>query len=156
MKIKKQFVQNAFNERGMTLVEVLASTIIISIILVTFLMIFGQTARTNIASETIIDSTYIAQSEMEKIYGLSKSISSSNKSSAFPSSQFEPPLPKTVEGTNWIEYKKKDNPPGTQIRIRIEDTPEKMSRVIIEVYEGSKLNPSAKMENVLIWEGPSK
>lgn len=140
-------------EKGFTLVEVLASTILITLILVSFLTIFAQGAKTNRVSENIIDSTYLAQTEMEKIYGLSKNINSNNISAAFPSTQYESPVPKTVEGSKWIEYKKKNNPSGATILIRIEDTTEKLTRIIIEVYEDPKMNPKAKMENVLIWEG---
>ncbi|SEO93884.1 prepilin-type N-terminal cleavage/methylation domain-containing protein [Amphibacillus marinus] len=56
------------NEQGLTLVEVLASITILSIIVVTFLAFFIQSARTTKVSEDVMDATYLAQSYMEKIY----------------------------------------------------------------------------------------
>lgn len=144
-----------FNEKGFTLIETLVSFVLITILLTTFLMMFVQAAKTNHSSENIVNSTYIAQAEMEKIYGLSKSLSPSNKLAAFPASQYDPPIKKIIEGAEWIQYKKKIDSHGREILIRIEDTQQKVTRIIIEVYEAPKINPSAKMENVLIWEGSS-
>lgn len=151
--MKKFFMNTNVDQRGYTLIELLVSFVLITLLLTTFLMMFAQAAKTNISSEKIVDSTYIAQTEMEKIYGLSKRLSSNNKSIAFPNDQYHSPEQKIVEGKNWVQYKKKNNPPGADITIRIEDTTNEMTRIIIEVYEKSKANPSAKMENVLIWEG---
>src|SRR5690625_3684322 len=60
------------NENGLTLVEVLASVVLLTIIITIFLNVFMQSAKTNTTSEEIVDATYLAQTEMEKIY--SKSI----------------------------------------------------------------------------------
>lgn len=141
------------DQRGATLIELLVSFVLITLLLTTFLMMFAQSAKTNKSSENILDSTYFAQTEMERIYAKSKSINSSNKTSAFPSSEYEVPVSITKEDTDWFEYKKIKNPSGITIKVRLEDTTDKMSRIIIEVYEDSKANPSAKMENILIWEG---
>lgn len=154
--MKKLAFLRTSNDKGFTLVELLVSFVLITILLTTFMMMFTQAAKTNNSSENIVDSTYIAQAEMEKIYGLSKSISSEKKVDAFPVAQYFPPVKKTVEGVTWDEYKKRKNHPSqADVFIRIEDTTEKMTRIIIEVYEKTKANPSAKMENVLIWEGTS-
>ena len=59
------------NEKGISLVEVLASIVILTLLLTTFLMMFVQSAKTNKKSEEIIDATYIAQTEMENIYAVS-------------------------------------------------------------------------------------
>ncbi|MTD29615.1 hypothetical protein [Planomicrobium sp. YIM 101495] len=141
------------NDKGLTLVEVLASTVLITLLLVTFMMMFAQASKSNVASETIIDSTYIAQSEMEQVYALSKKNVPVDKVTAL-SSKYGSSVSKTISGTKWQEYSKIDDTSGNTIKIRLEDTPAamKMTRIVIEVYEGTKTNPSAKMENVLIWE----
>lgn len=59
------------NNKGLTLVEILASITILSIIIVSFLTFFIQSARTNTISEDMMDATYVAQSEMEYLYNLS-------------------------------------------------------------------------------------
>src|SRR5699024_5708643 len=56
------------NKKGLSLVEVLASIVILSIILTSVLLILNQTARTNKESSDVVDASYIAQTEMENIY----------------------------------------------------------------------------------------
>lgn len=57
-------------ERGISLVEVVASVVLITIILISFFSFFIQSKKTHIASESIVDATYIVQQEMEELYGL--------------------------------------------------------------------------------------
>lgn len=59
-----------FNNRGLTLIEVIASLVIISIILISFLGLFLQSKKTNVSSEGIQDATYEAQKVMEQLYTL--------------------------------------------------------------------------------------
>lgn len=59
------------NQDGLTLVELLGSIVILSIIVVSFLAFFIQSAKTTKVSEDIIDASYIAQQELEAIYHLS-------------------------------------------------------------------------------------
>lgn len=58
------------DSKGFTLVEILVSITILSIIVVTFLTFFIQSAKTNTYSEDVLDATYVAQSEMEELYKL--------------------------------------------------------------------------------------
>src|SRR5690625_6456628 len=67
--------QFKINEHGFTLIEVLASIVLLAIILTSFGMIFAQSLKTSNTSERIIDHTYIAQREMERIYELSTKVS---------------------------------------------------------------------------------
>src|SRR5690625_4357208 len=64
--------KNMQNEQGLTLVEVLASVVLLTLLLTTFITVFIQSAKMNQTSEMIIDATYIAQTEMEKVYSQSK------------------------------------------------------------------------------------
>ncbi|QDQ01890.1 prepilin-type N-terminal cleavage/methylation domain-containing protein [Lysinibacillus fusiformis] len=64
------FVKN--NESGITLVEVIASLVIITIILVSFFSFFINTAKTTKTSNNIFDATYYAQKEMEELYNLTQ------------------------------------------------------------------------------------
>lgn len=56
------------NESGLTLVEVLASIVILSLIVVTFLAFFINSARTTKISEENLNSGFIAQKYMEEVY----------------------------------------------------------------------------------------
>ena len=56
------------NVKGMTLIEVIASIVILSIIFMSFFSIFLSSKKVTVASEEIIDTTYIAQQTMEETY----------------------------------------------------------------------------------------
>lgn len=56
------------NDKGLSLVEVIASIILISIILLSFVALFLQSNKTTVTSNDIVDATYVAQQEMEAIY----------------------------------------------------------------------------------------
>lgn len=56
------------NSKGISIVEVVASFVILAIILMSFMGILVQTKRTNASSETIQDATYVVQAEMEALY----------------------------------------------------------------------------------------
>ncbi len=68
MSLPKKLKKIVHNEKGVTLVEVVASFVILVILLISFYTLFIQTAKTTKSSEDIVDATYIAQTEMEKIY----------------------------------------------------------------------------------------
>src|SRR5690625_1966149 len=57
-----------FNQKGLTLIEVLVSLVIISIILLVVLFVLLQIIQTNKTSQTIVNATYVAQTEMEELY----------------------------------------------------------------------------------------
>ncbi|WP_155590366.1 hypothetical protein [Lysinibacillus cavernae] len=56
------------NEGGFSLIEVVSSLILITIILLSFFGLFIQSNKTSKTSSTIVDSTYLAQNEMENIF----------------------------------------------------------------------------------------
>ena len=59
------------NNRGFTLLEVVAGVVIITIILLSFVTILNQTKKTTVAAENTVSSTYIGQQSLEEIYALS-------------------------------------------------------------------------------------
>ena len=60
------------NQSGFTLIEVIASLVIITIILISFFSFFLSTAKTTKTSNDIFDATYYAQKEMEELYNLTQ------------------------------------------------------------------------------------
>lgn len=58
------------DEHGISLVEVIASIVLITIILLSFFSIFVQSKKTHVVSESIVDATYVAQKGIEELYGL--------------------------------------------------------------------------------------
>ena len=139
-KIKRSFF---IKEKGLTLVEVLASIVIILIILIFFLSIFIQTAKTNETSEKIVDATYIAQTEMERFYGYSKTVEKSNRVNIL----------KDVEGYTYefVDSKEvyKINRDSYEIVVTLNDN-EDLTNILIEVFDtsGKKV---AQMQNIVEW-----
>ncbi len=62
-----------FND-GFTLIEILIAIAIIGVIAVTFMPLFVMSAKTNVTSETTLDSTYLGKDAMELAYELSREI----------------------------------------------------------------------------------
>ncbi len=60
----------------MSLIEVVAALLIIGIVLISFFALLIQSNKTTHKSNDIMDATYVAQIEMEKIYNASRSASS--------------------------------------------------------------------------------
>jgi prepilin-type N-terminal cleavage/methylation domain-containing protein len=55
------------NEKGMTLIEILASIVILSIIIVSMLTMIVQSSRSNAISKNMMSATYVAESTMEEL-----------------------------------------------------------------------------------------
>lgn len=151
------------NEHGVTLVELLASIVLITLILTTFITVFIQSAKTYKTSEHIIDATYIAQTEMEKIYAVSVVTEYGGRKEAMTSE----PLGYHYKGSkeDWLVYEKKDDHYMIQVklqelRMEIPDPNDPrgtqkmetdMNRMIVEVLEGSGGKVNAKMQGILHW-----
>lgn len=132
------------SEKGLTLVEVLAAIVIMTIIFTSIISILNLTAKTNRTSEDIIDATYLAQQEMEFIYKLSEEDSEL-------SSFYDEKLPSETWNIYEKEVKEQDE---FLVEIRQKETEDDMVRIVVTVYEVSdsvKENPRAKMETLLKW-----
>jgi type II secretory pathway pseudopilin PulG len=66
MKILKQ------NASGFTLLEIVAAVFLLSIIFIGFFSLFIASKKVSVASEEIVDATYINQQIMEEVYSLSQ------------------------------------------------------------------------------------
>lgn len=109
---------------------------------------FIQTAKVNNSSETIIDATYIAQTEMERIYSYSKNTSYSKREDALADLNFN----KVANIDDWIIFEKNDSNSDFKIVVKLQkqQLEENMNRLILEVYNGDD-NIQAKMENAILW-----
>lgn len=56
------------SQSGFSLLEVIASILLVSVLLISILGLILQSAKTTKSSEEIINGTYIAQTEMESLY----------------------------------------------------------------------------------------
>lgn len=134
------------DEHGLTLVEVLASIVIISIIFISIITILTQTARTNKTSVEIIDATYLAQTEMENLYAISRQGTNPVLDGSIYSSE--------PDDGSWKVYHKQSADPDFFFEIRKEDLADSMSRIVVRVYDKTdvaKSEPRAQMETLLKW-----
>ena len=140
---------NKVSEKGLTLVEILASIFLVSIILSAFFSFFIQSAKTGKTSEEVVDGTYIAQGEMEKVYEISRkgdlTYGIDEIVNRLSYEQLPPTTPNehifsTTQEEFYIKLKLKDHSyPG-------------MSYLVIEVFkQGNGTRPRAKMETILEW-----
>lgn len=135
------------NERGFTLIEIIASLVLISIILLSFINVFVQTTKTRVASEQIVTATYIAQQEMEKFYAYSKK-------HTFDLNAIDQYFDEYEIVNNHLVQVIEDG--RYNISIQFNNSHNKLYTIIIEVAElqnnGEYLLKS-KMENIYIWGG---
>lgn len=137
------------NNKGLTLVEVLASIILISIILFTFFSFFIQSAKTGKSSEEVVDATYLAQVEMEKLYEISnKGDFKSGINEIVNSLSYKQLAPDSSK-----EYRYSKSQDGFYLKLTFkEHTYPGMSYLVIEVFEHEQdIRPRAKMETILEW-----
>ena len=145
MKMRKTI---NMKEAGLTLIEVVASIVILTLIITTFLMMFLQSAKTNKTSERIIDATYYAQVEMENIHAISQETSFNDRKSTMKEFlNYE-----TIDSINFI---KDDVESGKYFEVRLIgrlDLP--LVELLVRVYNNKeKEKLEAQMETILSWEG---
>ncbi|WP_161974819.1 type IV pilus modification PilV family protein [Bacillus timonensis] len=136
------------NQNGITLIEVLASIVILSLIIVTFVPMFIQSAKTNNISKSITESTYLAESELEEIIHL-------NTKSASPS---------LLELSTQMLSKGYSNDPSCShcygmmkddryVFVQLKDTTTDLGKVVLKIYRDSnKQKLESQMETVLSWK----
>lgn len=133
----------SLNENGLTLIEVLASIVILTLIITAFLMMFLQSAKTNKMSEEIIDATYHAQVEMENIYAISKEISLGDKDIAMNQLGFDK--------VSSLVYTKNIN--GKYYEVNFTSESNNLIRVLIYIYNNeNEKKLESQMETLLSWE----
>ncbi|ANU23606.1 type IV pilus modification PilV family protein [Planococcus donghaensis] len=108
----------AFNEKGMSLVEVLAAVVILSIIFVGIMTIFPQMTLFNSKTETKLDTMNLARQEISLVSGESAWIGKRNSSNSDIYENFktvlETKMPvigfkKVTQYPKFIRYEKVDN-----------------------------------------------
>ena len=168
------FLKN--KQSGFTLVEVVASIVIITIILTSFFPIFINTAKTTKTSNDIFDATYYAQKEMEILYNLSqttivsKGLTMSEKTAIIESAITHTPFNGTPEyAANKEYYYTKDinnfvkkgnetidssNVFHYELEFEYYDEELNLTRFIINIYDKAdtaRAKPEAKMESIFEW-----
>lgn len=145
-----QYLKN--KENGITLVETLISIVLLFLVLSIFLSVFSQSATVNKTSYEIIDATYLAQKEMERLYSISQDKLEKRSGIEGLGYNF------TKEDENWlyfdninvVEAVSSNSEYYTEIRLQ-NNSEGNLFHVVIEVYQRSDKSLQAKMQNVLLW-----
>ena len=133
------------NEKGLTLVEILASFVILSILIIAFLTLFGQSAKQNRLSEEVMDATYIAQRNMEEIYAESQSYT-------FESYLVNHPETKRSGLEDSYTFSKEENDYTVVVKLKEPNDGKRNGSLLVEVYDSPSRNKlKAQMETILLW-----
>lgn len=145
--MKKSF-STFFNEKGLTLVEILASLVILSIVVVSLMPMFVQSSHFNQSSKKIEDATYIAESNMEDLFHLSTSSVLSDGIVKLS----------TIEGYNQVSncpigycYEKKMNNHYVFIQLKNSSNNGLMDGVVSVYSDSTMTKKEAQMETLLNW-----
>ena len=146
--------QSKLNQSGFSLLEVLASTVLITILLLSFYTILISSAKTARTAETIIDYTYLAQKEMENIYEKSDNSPANNwtdiknRISSLGYVYIE-------ERNGYTIFKKTLINENVYILLKIKmhdpTTYTDLTNVIIDVYDAENNILKSEMETILVW-----
>lgn len=138
-------------EEGLTLIEVVAAMAILFIIIVSMLPMFAQSAQSNSFSKTIIDATYVAESNMETVYSVvaaEPSIDSAAAKLAGTAYQFVPTA-KDCDADQCLE--KDDHGHYVFIKLKSSETNADTVRVKVKVYkDDTKAVKEAQMETLVL------
>lgn len=156
--------KKTWNELGLSLIEVIASILLLSIILISIFTMLTQSAKTTKNSEEIIQATYLAQTEMEIFYSYSKKYPYDNFKSNFQNLECSVDSVSTkcytlkVNSDPKIILSLKKTIPTTNeiITIDIRDKGNSLKGIVIEVFEKEDFEkgrqPKAQMEDTLEWK----
>jgi prepilin-type N-terminal cleavage/methylation domain-containing protein len=144
------------NEKGMTLIEVLASIVILSIIVVSLLTFFVQSSRTNSVSKNIISATYVAEKSLEEIYEtISKTYMLSDFITANPNPAGFTLLSRTYDADSVpVKAIYEKNESTYYIKMELESAKNSpLVKVKVKVYtDSTDVNTEAQMEMLLAWK----
>jgi type II secretory pathway pseudopilin PulG len=139
-----------FYKKGTTLIEIIVSLALLTIISISFLTMFVQSANSNSKSENIISATYLAQIAMEDLYSLSKSYSLNDSVLQLSNRGYAKTV--IISGSDYNFTISRD---GYYILIQLRDSSYSgnLVKVVVKVYNNNSMSIlEAQMENILSWK----
>uniref|UniRef100_A0A942T468 Prepilin-type N-terminal cleavage/methylation domain-containing protein n=1 Tax=Neobacillus citreus TaxID=2833578 RepID=A0A942T468_9BACI len=136
------------SEKGMTLVEILVSIIVLTIIIISLLSMFVQSSQTNRVSKNMMDATYLAESQIEEINNMNTSTDSpsiDNLSSQLVAKGY------TQDSSCSYCYSLAKN--GHYVFVQLSNVSAELGKIIVKVYkDNKKTSQEAQMELVISWK----
>ncbi|MFF5993503.1 prepilin-type N-terminal cleavage/methylation domain-containing protein [Lysinibacillus sp. KU-BSD001] len=133
------------DDRGLSLLEVVASIVIIAIVCISFFSLLVQTNKTKVASSNTVDLTYYAQTELENIY----TVTSNNINTPISTFSYGPDI-STVPDKKI--FTKTDNNMTYQMTLKQISGNNELTGVIIEIKLNNGNASPAKMETIMRWK----
>lgn len=141
--MKKIFSQ-IYSEKGLTLIEILASLTILSIIIISVFSMFVQSSRETNYSSKKIDATYVGESVMEQMTNIVASsigISAITAPSGFTIKDCSTCYGNTIQG-HYVYIKVYEKQPGNGL-----------ASVSVKIFQdSSKTKQEAQMESLIAWK----
>ena len=142
-----------FSNKGISLIEILLSIVLLAIIVIPFLSLFVVSTYFNYAAGNIVDATYIAQRTMESVYNINAS-----------TDQISVALESLVDDEGFIqnnansedyEYSKSESGWFVVLQIHGSAFDENyLYKIIVKVYEDNSLEKlEAQLETIMAWDG---
>ena len=136
------------SEQGLTLIEVLASIVILFIIIVSMVPMLTQSAKTNSISQNITDTTYLAQKEMEEIINMN-----SNSESPSLAKLSEQILIRGYSNDIACSSCYGLNKDGHYVFVQLKTLSDELGKVVLKIYQDDNKNKQeTQMEMILSWE----
>ncbi len=139
------------SEKGLTLIEILASMTILSGLIIFMLTMFVQSSRENTYSENVVNSTYLAQSNMETIENMiSSSAALADLITPMTNSGFKATTSGCLSGTC---YDKNSNGHYVFVQLTNTDTTNLTADAKVKIFkDNSRASQEAQMELILPWK----
>lgn len=150
------------NEKGFSLVEVMAAFVLISIILISFFTLFFKGRETTVESKETVDATYTAQQEMESIYATTKQATTetpAKMTDVLTSLGYEMKSCINLDKTIFTKYTNDTKYTNEVVVVEVFENEkiETLRNVMVSVYDQKKVtdpcqpkvNPKAQMENIM-------
>ncbi|OCA87684.1 hypothetical protein A8F94_07460 [Bacillus sp. FJAT-27225] len=147
------------SQRGVTLIEIVASIAILFLIIVFLVPMFTQSARSTSHSRQMMNGTYVAEAHMETVYNLIVNVPPRENADTYLNevqtsltdrNSFNYTLKPCPSGVTGKCFEKNDN--GHYVNIQLSNSGTNLVKVKVEVYNESKAIQQSKMETVLAWE----
>lgn len=136
-----------FDNKGMTLIEVLVSLVILSIMIISVLPFFVQSSRTSNLSDNIVTATLLAETEMESII---------NMNTTHPAQSLGE-FANQILARGYERDYSCDSCYGMYkdryyVSLQLSDMAGNLGKVILRIYDENKNRIASQMEMILSWE----
>ncbi|WEG11458.1 prepilin-type N-terminal cleavage/methylation domain-containing protein [Pullulanibacillus sp. KACC 23026] len=149
--MKRKIVHLVTSKSGFTLIEVMASIVLLALIVGPFLTMFVQSSKTNQITNKVDDATFVANSEMEFFYNQSTSSSISQISTNPGLVTGYTPTVQNCSSTGSLCYTKTNGTHYVFVQLTPKQTP--LEDVTVKVYKTAAMNQlQAQMETVYSWK----